>query len=70
MALKTACDSLREFSGPHFHKSLCHWDDYRVWQDVYRPTFATSDGSPRELYVKITVTEFGGPYLLIQTKDK
>lgn len=73
LGLNGAQDRLRFIAGIQrvdFHKSLCHWDDHRIWQDVYRPTFAAFDGSQRELYVKITVTEFGGPFLLIQTKDK
>lgn len=73
LGLNGAQDRLRFIAGIQrgdFVKSLCHWADHRVWHDVYTPTFTTTDGSQRDLYVKITVTEFGGPFLLIQTKDK
>ena len=46
------CAVVADLSDQDFYKSMTTHADYRVWQDVYRPTTPAGD-----VYVKLTVID-------------
>lgn len=57
---------LESLTSDDFYKSMTTHTDHKIWQDVYRPRLATSDGAI-DLYIKLTVV---GDVLIVSFKEQ